>query len=112
MSVIDNAKSHFKQMISQGMKEVEVPEWETKLFFKSAVSFAQEQKVIQLHSQGKQVEALVESLVSRACDADGNKVFKFADRVTLMNEVDPAIILRIVNQMNNEATEEELDLGN
>jgi hypothetical protein len=112
MSVIDNAKKHFKESLAQGMKAVEVPEWETTLYFKAAVSFAQEQKVIQLHSEGKQVEALVESLVSRACDAEGNKVFKFADKVILMNEVDPAVILRVVNQMNNEDEEQEKDLGN
>lgn len=111
MSVIENAKKHFKEVVSQDMKSVEVPEWETTLYFKAAVSFAQEQKVIKLHSEGKQVEALVESLVSRACDAEGNKVFKFADKPILMNEVDPAIILRIVNEMNGDSNEDP-DLGN
>lgn len=112
MSVIDQAKAHFKDIVAGGMKSVDVPEWNTKLYFKPAVSFAQEQKVINLHSQGKQVEALIESLINRACDADGARVFKFADKQTLMNEVDPAIILRVVNQMNNEVEEAEQDLGN
>ena len=111
MSVINKASAHFKAIVSQDMKSVEVPEWETTLFFKAAVSFAAEQKVIALHTEGKQVDALCESLVNRACDADGKRVFTNADKVTLMNSVDPAVILRIVNQMN--ALEvDETDLGN
>jgi len=112
MSVIDKATAHFKDVISQNMRAVEVPEWETTLYFKPAVSFAQEQKVIQLHSEGKQVEALVESLITRACDQDGKRVFSPADKATLMNRVDPAVILRVVNEMNNEVEDLEGDLGN
>ena len=100
MSVINKASDHFKEIVSQGMKSIEVPEWGSTLYFKAAVSFAAEQKVIQLHTEGKQVEALCESLVNRACDADGKRVFKSADKVILMNSVDPAVILRVVNQMN------------
>ena len=111
MSVIENAKNHFKEIASGTMKSVEVPEWDTTLYFKPAVSFAQEQAVIKLHSEGKQVEALVESLVNRACDADGNRVFKTADKVILMNQADPAVILRIVNQMNSTEIQ-DADLGN
>ena len=111
MSVLNNATAHFKEVLAQNMKKVEVPEWNSTLYFKPAVSFAQEQNVIKLHAEGKQVEALVESLINRACDADGKRVFKSADKVTLMNEVDPAVILRVVNAMNNVGFEES-DLGN
>ena len=113
MSVINKAAEHFKMIVSQDMKSVEVPEWETTLFFKAAVSFAAEQKVIALHTEGKQVDALCESLVNRACDAEGKRVFTNADKVTLMNSVDPAVILRIVNQMNALSSEvDATDLGN
>lgn len=111
MSVINKASNHFKEIVAQDMKSVEVPEWETTLYFKAAVSFAAEQKVIQLHTEGKQVEALCESLVNRACDAEGKRVFKHADKVTLMNSVDPAVILRVVNQMNALEVKPD-DLGN
>ena len=42
-----------------------------------------------------------ESLISRACDADGKRLFKSADKVVLMNEVDPQVILKVVNAMND-----------
>ena len=111
MNVLDNAKTHFRDVLSQGMKKVEVPEWEATLYFKPATTFAQEQKVVSLHNEGKVVEALVESLIGRALDEDGKRVFKSADKQVLMNEVDPQIILRIVGEMNG-AGEVEEDLGN
>ncbi len=112
-SVLGNAKNHFKSALAQDLVKIEVPEWETTLFFKAAVSFAAEQKVIALHTEGKQVDALCESLVNRACDAEGKRVFTNADKVTLMNSVDPAVILRIVNQMNALSSEvDATDLGN
>ena len=111
MSVIQNATQHFKEVLAQDMRSVEVPEWDTTLYFKPTVSFAQEQNVIKLHSDGKMVEALVESLINRAVDADGKKVFSRADKVTMMNEVDPQVILRVVNEMN-ETGVDDADLGN
>jgi hypothetical protein len=105
MSVLTNAKNHFKDVLAQGMKEVEVPEWETTMFFKPATTFAQEQGVVKLHQEGKLTEALVETLITRALDKDGKRVFKGADRVVLMNQVDPAIIMRIITELNSDEAE-------
>ncbi len=111
MSVIKSATKHFKEALSTEMKSVEVPEWETTLYFKPVSNFATEQKIVQLQSDGKIVEALVESLIAKSCDADGKRVFKGADKTQLMNEVDPAVIMRIVTEMNNSDMNDE-DLGN
>lgn len=112
MNVIQKASAHFKGVLAQGQKTVEVPEWETTIYFKPATTFAQEQKIVQLHSEGKLVEALVESLIQRALTADGTKMFKQADKPIFMNEVDPKIIMRIVSEMNEAGTVSEDDLGN
>lgn len=110
-NVIDNATAHFKEVLSQEMRSVDVPEWNTKLYFKAATSFAQESNVIKLAGEGKQVEALVETLINRAVDADGKKVFKHADKASLMNRADPSVILKVVNAMNDTGVE-DADLGN
>jgi len=111
MSVLQKATTHFKEALSNEMKTVVVPEWESTLYFKSVSTFAEEQKVIQLNNEGKIVEALVESLISKARDADGKRVFKGADKTTIMNEVDPAVIMRIVTEMNSSEIDDE-ELGN
>lgn len=112
MSVLSNAKEHMQTVLAQGLQKIEVPEWQTTIHFKPASTFAQEQKVIELHSKGKLVEALVETLIQKSLDSEGKKLFTAADRIVLMREVDPEVIIRVVGQMN-EAKEAAKDaLGN
>lgn len=114
MSVIKNATNHFAEKLAQGLQSIEVPEWQTIIYFKPVTTFAQEQKIVSLHGKGEMVEALIETLIIRAVDADGKKMFKSADRMILMNEVDPNIIIKIVGAMNNarDKQQEDQDLGN
>ena len=72
--------------------------------------FAQEAQIVELQSAGKTVEALVMNLIIRAKDVEGNPVFMKADKTELMTSVDPEIILRVINEMND--IDPETDLGN
>jgi hypothetical protein len=106
--VLDKATAHFRNQISGEMQVVDAPEWETKIYYKSAVSLKEEGKILELSQQGKTVEALVESLIVRARNEDGTKMFNFADKAALLNEVDPKVLIRIVGEMNKIVEE---DLG-
>jgi hypothetical protein len=105
--VLEKATAHFRNQISGEMKSIEVKEWETKVYFKAVTSLKEEGKILELSQQGKSVEALVESLVIRARNEDGSKMFTPADKMILLNEVDPKVLIRVVGEMNNV----ELDLG-
>jgi hypothetical protein len=108
--ILDQATSHFRNKISGEMKSITVPEWgDIKIYFKNAITLKEQSKLIELASQGKQVEALVESFIVKARNEDGTKMFSMVDKVTLMNEVDPNVIIRIVGEINL-ATEDESDL--
>jgi len=107
--VLDKATSHFRAKVSGEMKSVYVPEWEAKVYFKSSITLREQSKLIELASQGKQVEALCESLIVKARNEDGTKMFSTVDKVTLMNEVDPNVIIRVVGEIN-QANDEETDL--
>jgi hypothetical protein len=104
--VLDKATSHFRSKISGDMKKITVPEWECDVYFKTAITLKEQSKLIELASQGKQVEALVESLIVKARNIDGTKMFSIADKIVLMNEVDPSVIIRVVGEINS-ATEED-----
>ena len=111
-SVLGNATQHFRNALSQELKSVEVPEWDTTVYFKTATTFASEKKILDLHSKGETVEALVETLIAKSLDNDGNRVFSNADKVLLMREVDPEVIIRIVTAMNDAKEEAKSSLGN
>ena len=109
-SVLDRATAHFRNQISGEMSSVEVPEWETTVYFKSSNTLREEGKLIELAQAGKTVEALVETLIIRSRNKDGTKMFTQADKATFMNEVDPQTLIRIVGEMNKLINEHK-DIG-
>lgn len=109
--VLEKATAHFRNQISGAMQVVDVPEWGAKVYYKSAVSLKDEGKILELTQSGKTVEALVESLIVRARNEDGTKMFTVADKAPLLNEVDPKVLIRIVGEIN-EISNLESDLEN
>lgn len=108
--VIDKATAHFRNQISGEMKSIKVPEWgDAEIFWKSATTLRDEGKILELSQAGKTVEALVESLILRARNEDGTKMFTFADKMVFLNEVDPKVLIRVVGEMNSVG---DLDLEN
>ena len=109
-NVIEKATAHFRNKISGEMKSLQVPEWETKIWYKQSSTLKEESRILELSQQGKTVEALVESIITRSRNEDGTKMFGIADKPTFMNEVDPAIIIRIAGELNGVAQESVADV--
>jgi hypothetical protein len=113
--VLTAAKAHFKELLAGGLRgPIAVPEWNTEIYYKPATTFQQESKIVELTSQGKTVEALVEALIMRALDGDGKNIFQKADKVDLMRSVDPNIIMRVMAEMNDPEQQKNIEeaLGN
>lgn len=110
--VLAAAKAHFKDILGGGLKgPIRVPEWETEIYYKPATTFLQESKIVELTQAGKTVEALVEALIMRSLDAEGNPVFTKADKPELMRFVDPAVIMRVMSEMNDPDTQRTVETG-
>jgi hypothetical protein len=107
--VLDKATAHFREKIGGEMKHITVPEWDCKIYFKPSVTLREQSKLIELSQAGKTVEALVESLIVKARNEDGTKMFNIAEKAIFMNEIDPAIIIRVVGEMNSANNEQDLD---
>ena len=112
VNVLDNAKNHFKGALAQELVSIKVEEWDTTIWFKAATTFAAEQKIIELHQKGNLVEALVETLLVKSLTADGKKMFSNADKIVLMRQVDPDVIIKVVSAMNDAKQEAKDGLGN
>jgi len=110
--VLGNAKSHFRNALSAELQSIVVPEWNSTIYFKIASTFQVEKKILDLHAKGNMVEALVETLLAKALKADGSRVFTNADKIVLMREVDPDIIIRVVTAMQEAKEEARSSLGN
>lgn len=107
--VIERATAHYRNRISGEMRSIDVPEWETRIYFKTVSTLRDEGRIVELSQQGKTVEALVESILLRARNEDGSRMFTAADKPTLLNEVDPAVIIRIAGEINQATATESLE---
>ena len=99
--VLEKATAHFRNKISGEMRKIEVPEWECNIWVKNSATLREESKILELSQQGKSVEALVESIIVKARNEDGTKMFTMPDKMTFMNEIDPQIIIRVAADINN-----------
>ena len=109
VSVLDKATAHFRNKVGGDMKHIYVPEWDVKIYFKNAITLRDQSRLIELSQQGKTVEALVESLIVKARNEDGTKMFTTVEKMVFMNEVDPTVIIRVVGEINSSADELSLD---
>jgi len=105
--ILEKATAHFRDRISGEMKKIHVPEWECDIYFKASITLREQSKLIELATQGKTVEALVETLIVKARNIDGTKMFTMPDKMTFMNEVDPNVIIRIVSEINEQSYSED-----
>ena len=106
---LDKITKHFHNEMNGDSTKIHVKEWEMDIFYKRTYPFKVESKVLELQAKGQIVEALVESLIQKALDKNGKKIFAEADRVVLMSEADPSIITRIAGEINNAALKPKLD---
>jgi hypothetical protein len=109
MSVIDRVKNHFE---SQGVKTIEVAEWgeegQPLVIYSSPFSLGEKRGLFK-NAKNDDLAVLVDVIVLKARDKDGNKIFKLDDKLTLLNSADPEIIGRVATQMLNSITFEEAE---
>ena len=105
MSVLEKATAQFRNKISGELQFVEVPEWgespdkPLKIYYKPALNFKAQNKILALFKQDKDDEAVCQSLIIKALDEDGKHIFQQTDMPSLLREVDPDVVNRILGEM-------------
>jgi len=111
MNITDKISKHYQSVIAGEMLCYHCDEWDADIYYRKTYALKDEAKMIELQSQGKTLEALVESIIQKARDKDGKRLFHDADRIKLMNEADPQVVVRIATIINNaklEPTQDEI----
>lgn len=101
MTITDKISKHYMQSIGGELKKIHCEEWDCDIYYRTTYPLKDEAKIMQLTTEGKAVEALVESIVTKARDKDGKRLFHDADRIKLMNEADPNVVIRVASAINN-----------
>jgi hypothetical protein len=108
-NVIKNITEHYKSAIGGDLSKYHCKEWNCDIYFRKTYPFKDEARVIELQAQGKTAEALVTGLVLKARQADGSKMFAEGDVVTLMNEADPNVIVKVAAAINSAKLESNVE---
>ena len=99
--ITKNITKHYQSLIGSDLEKLHVPEWNMDVYYRRTYAFKDEAKVIELQTQGKVVEALVQSIITKARDKTGKPLFQDAHKITLMNEADPNVVTRVASTINN-----------
>ena len=92
------------------MSKYTCEEWKIDIYYQAVASLNVENKIMSLQQQGKTAEALVESIIQKALDADGNRLFTNMDKQELLNEADPQVIIKVATVLNNANSESIEDI--
>jgi hypothetical protein len=100
LSPIQKIQNHFQSKISGGLNKTHVEEWGLDIFYREITTLKQESQIVELSTQGKTVEALVQSIINKALDENGKPLFASGDKAALMNEADPSVVLNLSRILN------------
>lgn len=103
---IDKITSHFKAKLDNELKKIHVPEWDIDIYYGPETCEARDSYMHLLID--KRFEGYVNILIKRALYADGRRMFREADRISIMKEADPKIVSRIGSEIFNDDDEERV----
>ena len=99
MSVIDRVKEHFE---SQGVKTINVAEWgeegQPLVIYCSPFTLAEKRNLFK-GARNDDLGVLVDAIMLKAKDKEGNKLFKLDDKQIFLNKADPEVIARVATAM-------------
>ena len=109
MSVIDRVKDHFE---SQGVKQINVAEWgeegQPLVIYSTPMSLAEKRNLFK-SAKDNDLGVMVDVIVLKGKDKDGNKMFKLDDKQVLMNKADPEVIARVAGEILNSVPFEDIE---
>ncbi|MCJ8346904.1 hypothetical protein MJH12_15280 [bacterium] len=95
MNILETAKKQFSNI---ARIKIDVPEWETEIYCRG-ISI-EEMSAVQ-NSGEAYYDRVIATVIVKAEDAEGKKIFKKADAYDLKNKVDAKIISRIYEEISN-----------
>jgi hypothetical protein len=109
MNIIDRVKAHFE---SQGVKKIEVSEWGEEgkplTIYSQPMTLAETRNLFK-GAKNDDLGVMVDVIVLKAKDSDGNKIFKLDDKQVLLNNADPTVIAKVSREILSGVSFEEAE---
>ena len=109
MNVIDRVKAQFEAL---GIKKIEVAEWGEEgkplIIYCSPFTLGEKRNLFK-GAKNDDLGVLVDAIVLKAKDSEGNKIFKLDDKLTLLNNADANVIVKVATEMLSGVSYEEAE---
>lgn len=98
--ILERAREHFKGLET---REIEVPEWgdsetEPLMIHATPVTLHERRRLTALN-KGDDFGQMVDLVIMKACDPEGNQLFSKMDKQALLREVDGEVIGRVAAEI-------------
>lgn len=81
-----------------GTRKIAVPEWQLDVYV-TPVTITERTRIYAGAKGDDDYEVLVKVLITKAKDADGKPIFTLADKATLMQHADSAVVIRLAYEI-------------
>ena len=109
MNVIDRVKAQFESL---GIKKIEVAEWGEEgkplTIYSSPITLSEKRSLFK-GAKNDDIGGLVDVIVLKAKDSEGNKIFKLDDKQVLLNNADTNVIGRVASEILSAVSYEEAE---
>ena len=109
MTVIDRVKAQFEAL---GIKKIEVAEWGEEgkplIIYCSPFTLGEKRNLFK-GAKNDDLSVLIDAIVLKAKDSEGNKIFKLDDKLTLLNNADANVIAKVSTEMLNGVSYEDAE---
>ena len=118
MSVLERAKTHFKERLGEELQCLDVPEWPddngepTKIYFRSSMNLKQKSIILKHYQKDELDKAIAFQLIFRCRDKDGKLIFNANQLDQILDEIDPDVASKIISEMEKGETNIEEIKGN
>lgn len=104
MNILDKATAHFDSL---GIKKIKIPEWDS-VIYATPFTLNEKRKLVKF-SNGNDAEFMIRTLIMKAQDKDGKKVFELLDKPSLMGHAHSGVIERVVGEIVDSVSLKEIE---
>lgn len=114
MGLLDAAVEHYRKQ-RKTLHRIEVPEWPDAdgkpgvIYFSPSVNLYERGKILAAANGENPAESLALTVILRALDADGKRLFKEVELDVLMREVDEDVLGRVAHAMRTPSNEIDIE---
>ena len=99
MSVLEQAKAHYQEVLAVDPKPLTIPEWGGQYFVRPQISVKKKMEIQAKLTGEKMDEGIALSLIYYLVDAENNPIFNKGDLFEMIRAVDPDVLIRVAGEI-------------